>query len=101
MLITKILRNITVFCELIPRTDTEDIRNPLLSSLRKGTKRRPHCLYNGGVRHWGTRIASEHMTKVRISGTASDLCTAHVPWLRLLQSSTTAGSSMGFMKAAQ
>ena len=26
---------IIVFCELIPRTDTEDIRNPLLSSLRK------------------------------------------------------------------
>ena len=25
----------------------------------------------------GLRIASEHMTKVRISGTASDLCTAH------------------------
>ena len=24
---------IIVFCELIPRTDTEDIRNPLLSSL--------------------------------------------------------------------
>ena len=27
--------HIIVFCELIPRTDTEDIRNPLLSSLRK------------------------------------------------------------------
>ena len=25
----------------------------------------------------GLRIAGEHMTKVRISGTASDLCTAH------------------------
>ena len=34
---------IIVFCELIPRTDTEDIRNPLLSSLRKAQSVGPHC----------------------------------------------------------
>ena len=34
---------IIVFCELIPRTDTEDIRNPLLSSLRKAQSAGPHC----------------------------------------------------------
>ena len=33
---------IIVFCELIPRTDTEDIRNPLLSSLRKAQSAGPH-----------------------------------------------------------
>ena len=32
---------IIVFCELIPRTDTEDIRNPLLSSLRKAQSAGP------------------------------------------------------------
>ena len=52
-LIAKILRNITVFCELIPRTDTEDIRNPLLSSLRKAQSAGPHCWYSS-ARHWGT-----------------------------------------------
>lgn len=34
---------IIVFCELIPRTDTEDIRNPLLSSLHKAQSAGPHC----------------------------------------------------------
>ena len=34
---------IIVFCELIPRTDTEDIRNPLLSSLRKAQSAGPRC----------------------------------------------------------
>ena len=47
----------------------------------------------------GLRIAGEHMTKVRISGTASDLCAAHA--VAQVLSSTTAGSSMGFVKAGQ
>ena len=34
---------IIVFCELIPRTDTDEIRNPLLSSLRKAQSAGPHC----------------------------------------------------------
>ena len=34
---------IIVLCELIPRTDTEDIRNPLLSSLRKEQSAGLHC----------------------------------------------------------
>ena len=34
---------IIVLCELIPRTDTEDLRNPLHSSLRKAQSAGPHC----------------------------------------------------------
>ena len=34
---------IIVFCELIPRTDTEDIRSPLLSSLRKAQSGGTRC----------------------------------------------------------
>lgn len=47
----------------------------------------------------GLRIAGEHMAEVGVSGAASDLRAAH-PVAQILFS-TTAGPSMGFVKAGQ